>query len=830
MALQAPAVRLAQWLSRRVTTPRCTGAQATLRLRCAAAHTRRSVQLHTGRLLAAGGQGDGDDADAKKQQQQARLAALTNHFASQSSGTERSTGQGSDGSWRQQQGQQSSSHGVGAGWRRTNGNGSKKSMPQSRYDQAVSGSGGDDDGGQGTRSFSQRFAKVGKKDRWSKAAASGSRSGNGSITQESTLAGKKKQGSWVKSKRDGDSFEGDGRKKGSSKYNTPGRDSGDGAKGGDKRQQSKPGKQTNSQQKQKQQPKQKQAVQQNASDRDLRTARIKELTAMLEASRSLNVKTGAIRAPVVTIMGHVDHGKTTLLDALRQSSVAAGEAGGITQHIGAFTVKLSTEEFITFLDTPGHEAFSGMRERGAFATDVVILVVAADDGVMPQTRESIQLARSAGVPIVVAINKCDKQNADPGTVKQMLQQEGLELEDFGGDIQCIEISALHKKNIDTLEEALILQAELSELRGDPKSAAKGIVIETQTDKSKGLLASVVVRDGTLRVGDFITAGTAIGKVRSLMSNGKATKSVPLSTAAEVGGWRTLPEVGATFSVFKKEADAKKMANDEAELARLIDEEKLEEFTELRQQQMKDIDAQQQKGTKHERRSKSESRHERVAKETELMDESSGFPTYHLLVKADCQGTCDALETLIGDLPQQKVVCKIVRSSLGAVTPQDIELAEATNADIISFNVNTPKAMVRKVQSAGVGYLSHSVVYNLLDNIRERMAEQLPPDVEDRVIGSGTVLEIFELRGKAKGTVAGFECTTGEIVRKQFFRVLRKKEIVFDGAATKLKHFKQEVSTLPKGQQGGLMFEDWQGARPGDIIECYEKVEVHPKIE
>ncbi|EGD80946.1 translation initiation factor IF-2 [Salpingoeca rosetta] len=489
-------------------------------------------------------------------------------------------------------------------------------------------------------------------------------------------------------------------------------------------------------------------------------------------------------------------------------------------------VPLTKGNTITFLDTPGHEAFTAMRARGASATDMIVLVVAADDGVMPQTLESIRHAKAANVPVVVAINKCDRDNAEPERVKQELMQHDLSLEEFGGDVQAVEVSALHRLHLDELKEAIILQAEMAELTASPTAPATGVVIESRTDKHKGQLATVVVRDGTLKVGDFVCADTVFGRIKALTDDaGKRVKTAPPSTAVEVMGWKELPDVGSAFQVVKNEKAARRLAEENENIKSLEELDSVKEIVDERrkqEQEERELLLQQQPRRRRRRRVF-------VPRVKEADANASDIPVYSVVVKTDVQGTTEAVLELINGLPQNKVECAVVRLGVGPITESDVELAKSFNADLVTFGIGESKAEARMVESAGLHYMAHSVIYKLLDDLQERMASLLPQTVQLNSTGTAQVLQVFKLTGRKSAIVAGLRVTKGSMVRKGVFRVFRKNNLIFEGRAASLKQGKDDIGTAAKGMECGLQLLEFDDLKEEDVIECFEEVSVSPSL-
>ncbi len=501
------------------------------------------------------------------------------------------------------------------------------------------------------------------------------------------------------------------------------------------------------------------------------------------------------RPPVVTVMGHVDHGKTSLLDAIRQSDVAAKEAGGITQHIGAYQVQLPSGNVVTFLDTPGHEAFTAMRSRGAQVTDIVILVVAADDGVMAQTKEAIDHARAAGVPIIVAINKIDKPGANPDRVKQELAELDLIPEDWGGDTIFVNVSAKKKIGIDELMEMLWLQAEILELKADPNKPARGHVIESKLDKGRGPVATVLVSEGTLHVGDAIVCGMHYGKVRAMINDkGQRVDSAGPSTPVEVQGLSGLPEAGNEFVVLKDEKQAREVAEyrqrkaREAELAKASKVSLESIFEKLQEAEVKEL---------------------------------------NLLIKADVQGSLEALSDALTKLSTKDVRVNIVRGSIGAITESDVLLASASNAIIIGFNVRPTSSAKSLAEQEHVDIRYYDVIYNAIDEVKAAMVGMLEPEYREKVLGKAEVRETF--RVSKVGTVAGCYVLEGTIPRNANARLLRDNVVIYTGKIASLKRFKEDVREVQAGYECGIGLEKFNDIKVGDIIEAYEMEEVRPEL-
>ncbi|WP_249692541.1 translation initiation factor IF-2 [Stappia sp. WLB 29] len=498
------------------------------------------------------------------------------------------------------------------------------------------------------------------------------------------------------------------------------------------------------------------------------------------------------RPPVVTIMGHVDHGKTSLLDALRRSNVVQGEAGGITQHIGAYQVEQGGHK-ITFIDTPGHAAFTQMRARGAKATDIVILVVAADDGVMPQTKEAIAHAKAAGVPIIVAINKMDKPSADPSRVRTDLLREDIVVESMGGDVIDVEVSALKGLNLDKLLEMILLQAEVLELKANPLRTAEGIVIEAQLDKGRGPVATVLVQKGTLKVGDILVAGSEWGRVRAMLDeNGQQVKEAPPSKPVEVLGFNGTPAAGDMVAVVENEARAR-------------------EIVDYRQRQKRDKASVLASGA----RGSLEQMMNRL--------QQSGHKEFPLVIKGDVQGSVEAIAGALDQLGTDEVKARILHAGVGGITESDVTLATASNAPIIGFNVRANKQARDAAEREGIEIRYYNIIYNLVDDVKAAMSGLLSPERRETFLGNAEILEIFNIT--KVGKVAGCRVTEGIVERGAQVRLIRDNVVIHEGKLGTLKRFKDEVKEVNAGQECGMNFENYQDMRPGDIIECYRVEEV-----
>ncbi|CAL5031843.1 unnamed protein product [Urochloa decumbens] len=509
------------------------------------------------------------------------------------------------------------------------------------------------------------------------------------------------------------------------------------------------------------------------------------------------------RPAVVTVMGHVDHGKTSLLDALRQTSVAAKEAGGITQHIGAFVVEMASGAAITFLDTPGHAAFSAMRARGAAVTDIVVLVVAADDGVMPQTLEAMSHAKAANVPVVVAINKCDKSGADPERVRIQLGSEGLLLEDMGGDVQVVEISAVAKSGLDKLEEALLLQAEMMDLKARIDGPAQAFVVEARVDRGRGPLATAIVKYGTLTSGQHIVVGAEWGRIRSLRDTaGNITESAKPAMPVEIEGLRGLPMAGDDVVVVDSEERARMLSQGRK---------KKQEKDRLRK-----ID-------------------ESMADELEITEETPERVEMPIIVKADVQGSVQAVTDALRSLNSAQVFVNVVHVGVGPISQHDIDLAQACGAYIVGFNIRSPPiAITQAAARANIKVLLHKVIYHLLEEMGRAIVEKAPGTAETQVSGEAEVLNIFELKGRSKSKgpdikIAGCRITDGHFSKSGTMRLLRSGDVVFEGPCASLKREKQDAEKIEKGNDCGLVIQDCDDFQVGDVIQCLEEVIRKPKF-
>ncbi|CDH51527.1 translation initiation factor if-2 [Lichtheimia corymbifera JMRC:FSU:9682] len=555
------------------------------------------------------------------------------------------------------------------------------------------------------------------------------------------------------------------------------------------------------------------------------------------------------RPPVVTIMGHVDHGKTTLLDTLRKTSVAAGEAGGITQHIGAFSVTLPSKKSITFLDTPGHAAFSSMRARGAQVTDIVVLVVAADDGVMPQTREAIEHAQSAGVPIVVAINKCDKPGVDSTRVKQDLARYNVHLEEIGGDVPAVEVSGLTGKNLDQLEETIATLSEVLELRAERTNGAEGVVIESQVEKGRGNVATVLVRRGTLKPGSTVVAGQTWCKVRSMTDHqGKTLKEAPPGTPVKVTGWKEVPMAGDEMLQAKDEGMAKTVVdNRKARHQREQQLRDLQVINEKRRQQRELLEQERMVEKEYKKEmymfqqglidSPPESLGKRLSaiqaslQDDQKIEKKDDMLEYRAVVKGDVSGTVEAVVDCLNGLQNKQIRVKVVESGVGNITEGDVQLAAACEGHVIGFNVKADKKIQSEASKRGVGVRSYSVIYKLLEEVKDQLSDMLPPIVSTQVVGEASILQIFDIsiKGRETRAVAGCRVTNGAIQRNGRVRVVRDKETVWEGELDALRQVKKDIMEAKKGLECGMSFEGFTGFKVGDVIQSIQTIETKQRL-
>jgi translation initiation factor IF-2 len=494
------------------------------------------------------------------------------------------------------------------------------------------------------------------------------------------------------------------------------------------------------------------------------------------------------RAPVVTIMGHVDHGKTSLLDAIRSTDVAAAEAGGITQHIGAYQVTSPSGLRITFIDTPGHAAFTAMRARGAKITDIVVLVVAADDGVMPQTVEAIHHAKAAKVPIIVAINKIDKADAKPERVRTELLQHEIQVESLGGEVLEVDVSAKEKRNLDRLLDIIALQAEVLELKANPNRAAEGTVIEARLDRGRGPVATVLVQRGTLRPGDIVVAGSEWGRVRALVSDtGHSVVAAGPSMPVEVLGFNGTPEASDRLAAVETEARAREIAD-------------------YRARQKRDVAAARQTGMR--------------GSLEQMMNQlkTSGRKEFPLVIKGDVQGSIEAIVGALDKMSTDEVVARVIFSGAGGITESDVTLAEASDAAVIGFNVRAHKEAREAAEHAGIEIRYYNIIYDLVDDVKKAMSGLLAPTMRETMLGNATILEIFKV--SKVGNVAGCRVTDGVVERGANVRLIRDSVVVHQGKLSQLKRFKDDAREVLAGQECGMAFENYHDMKVGDVIECY----------
>ncbi|MGL4971030.1 MAG: translation initiation factor IF-2, partial [Cetobacterium sp.] len=495
------------------------------------------------------------------------------------------------------------------------------------------------------------------------------------------------------------------------------------------------------------------------------------------------------RAPVITIMGHVDHGKTSLLDAIRTTSVASGEAGGITQKIGAYQITKAGKK-ITFVDTPGHEAFTDMRARGAQVTDIAILVVAADDGVMPQTIEALSHAKAANVPIIVAINKIDKEGSNPMRVKQELMEHGLVSVEWGGDTEFVEVSAKAKMNLDILLDTILITAEILELKANPKKRAKGIVLESRLDPKVGPIADVLIQEGTLKIGEVIVAGESMGKVRALVNDlGAKVQSATVSQPIEIIGFNDVPSAGDTFYVIQNEQHAKRIVEEVAK------ERKISEVT---------------------RKS--------ISLETlsQQMDHAN-LKELNLILRADSRGSVEALRDSLLKLSHEEVIVNIIQAASGAITESDVKLAEASNAIIIGFNVRPTTNALKEADSNGVEIRTSNIIYHITEDIEKALTGMLDPEFKEMYSGRIEIKKVFKV--SKVGNIAGCVVVDGKVRKDSNIRILRNGVIVYEGKLNTLKRYKDDAKEVVAGQECGLGIENFNDIKEGDIVEAFDIIEV-----
>lgn len=495
------------------------------------------------------------------------------------------------------------------------------------------------------------------------------------------------------------------------------------------------------------------------------------------------------RAPVITIMGHVDHGKTSLLDAIRTTSVASGEAGGITQKIGAYQIDKAGKK-ITFVDTPGHEAFTDMRARGAQVTDIAILVVAADDGVMPQTIEALSHAKAANVPIIVAINKIDKPEANPMRVKQELMEHGLVSVEWGGDTEFVEVSAKARMNLDTLLDTILITSEILELKANPKKRAKGIVLESRLDPKVGPIADVLIQEGTLKIGEVIVAGESMGKVRALVNDlGTKVQSATVSQPIEIIGFNDVPSAGDTFYVIQNEQHAKRIVEEMAKERKIAEVSRKSISLETLSQQM----------------------------------DNANIKELNLILRADSRGSVEALRDSLLKLSHEEVLVNIIQAASGAITESDVKLAEASNAIIIGFNVRPTTNALKEADSNGVEIRTSNIIYHITEDIEKALTGMLDPEFKEMYSGRIEIKKVFKV--SKVGNVAGCVVVDGKVRKDSNIRILRNGVIVYEGKLNTLKRYKDDAKEVVAGQECGLGIENFNDIKEGDIVEAFDIIEV-----
>ncbi len=501
------------------------------------------------------------------------------------------------------------------------------------------------------------------------------------------------------------------------------------------------------------------------------------------------------RAPIVTVMGHVDHGKTSLLDYIRKENVIAGESGGITQHIGAYGVTLESGQKISFLDTPGHEAFTAMRARGAQVTDIAIIVIAADDDIMPQTKEAIAHAQAAGVPIVFAINKIDRPTANPDKIKEGLAAMNLLVEDWGGKIQSHDISAKTGEGVSELLEKVLLEAELLELKANPNREASGTVVEAFLDKGRGYVSTILVQNGTLKIGDYLLAGTSSGKIRAMQDErGKNVKEVGPATPISILGLDGAPQAGDRFNVLRDEREAKQIAQKRSQLQR---------EQSVRAQRQLTLDE--------------------IGRRIAVGD----FQELNIILKGDVDGSVEALTDSFQKLSTEEIQVNIIHKGVGAITESDVLLASASSAVVIGFNVR-PMANARTVaEKEEVDIRTYSIIYDAIDDIKKAMEGMLSPEMKEEVTGTAEIRETFKI--SKIGTIAGCMVTSGKIFRNSKIRLIRDGVVTFDGELASLKRFKDDVKEVSKGYDCGLQVKNYNDIKVDDQIEAYQEVAVQKKL-
>ena len=499
-----------------------------------------------------------------------------------------------------------------------------------------------------------------------------------------------------------------------------------------------------------------------------------------------------LRTPIITVMGHVDHGKTSLLDYIRRTKVVAGEAGGITQHIGAYTVQHG-DQTLTFIDTPGHAIFTEMRARGADVTDIVVLVVAANDGIMPQTKEAIMHAKAANKTIIVAVNKCDLPAADPTRVRTQLMEEGLIPTDFGGDVECVDVSAATGAGIDSLLDLLCLQAEVLELKANPRANCRASIIESRLEQGKGSSATVIVQSGTLKVGTPFICGAAAGKVKTMLNDrGEKIKKATPGMPAEISGFEETPNVGDELVAMKNDREARKLSEERKE------EQRRERLATPRRSRLEDI--------------------------TSILSNGGDQKAMlNLVLKADVQGSVEAIKKALLDIESEKVECRFIGAAAGPISESDVLLASSSDAIILGFNTKVESNAVRVVKREGVQVKIFSIVYELIDQVKDAMLGLLEPETRETVLGHAEVKQVFRAN---KGKAAGAYVSDGKMLRTGEARVIRDGQVVFDGKMSTLRRFKDEVQEVKAGLECGIRLADYNDYEEGDVIECYllEKIQ------
>ena len=500
------------------------------------------------------------------------------------------------------------------------------------------------------------------------------------------------------------------------------------------------------------------------------------------------------RSPIVTVMGHVDHGKTSLLDYIRKSSVTEDESGGITQHIGAYSVSVNSKK-ITFLDTPGHEAFTAMRARGAQITDIVIVVIAADDNIMPQTKEAISHAQAGGVPIIFAINKIDKEGANPDKVKESLASMNLVVEDWGGKIQSQDISALSGKGIDELLEKVLLEAEIMDLKANPDKLSTGTILEAYLDKGRGYVSTVLVQNGSLKIGDYILAGKTSGKVKAMFDeSGNSLEVAQPSTPVSVLGLDGAPQAGDQFKVLEDEKEAKQIA---AKRTQLVREQS------VRTQKHLTLDE--------------------IGRRIAIGD----FQEFNVIIKGDVDGSVEALTDSFQNLSTEEIQVNIIFKGVGAITESDVLLASASDAIIIGFNVKPTQSARKLSEKEQIDIRSYSIIYDAINDLKDAMEGMLSPEMKEENTGEAEVRDTFKI--SRIGTIAGCMVTSGKILRNSSVRVVRGDEQIFEGKLLSLKRFKDDVKEVAKGYDCGIQINDFNDLEVGDLIKCYQEIAVKKKL-